>query len=217
MLAVMERIGYGVGLKPYHILGMIFIVICTIFVSLSELFQSSNLPKQIIVDKKIPTYVAVLCAFVMPIVCTLFSILIKYADKNLRINAIDWNCAFYFFMSLTFSIIGLVNFTTDNLEFESENFARGCAASIANQLGSIFVISAFNTNGAPFGPITALVNMQSLVVVCVEAIRTMTVPYSMQIAGLILGIIGALILTISDHMHSAWHKVTGCSVTLASL
>ena len=67
-----------------------------------------------------------------------------------------------------------------------------------NLLGSVFIISAFNTDGAPYGPIGALVNMQSIVVVIVEAIRTTTMPYSMQIGGLILGILGALILTIPN-------------------
>lgn len=150
------------------------------------------------VDSKVPTYAAVLCALVMPITCTIFSNFIKYADKVLRLNAIDWNCSFYLCMSLAFQITGLVNFTTGNIDFEFDCFIKGTLGSLACMLGSIFIISAFNTDGAPFGPIGALVNMQSLVVVCVEAIRTTTVPYSMQIAGLLLGIIGALILTIPD-------------------
>ena len=84
------------------------------------------------------------------------------------------------------------------MEFELEFWLRGFFASLANLLGSVFIISAFNTDGAPFGPIGALVNMQSIVVVCVEAIRMKTMPYSMQIGGLALGVIGALILTIPN-------------------
>ena len=42
MVAVMERVVWGVGLKRYQIIGMISIVVCTILVSLSELFQSNE-------------------------------------------------------------------------------------------------------------------------------------------------------------------------------
>ena len=147
-----------------------------------------------------PVYAAVLVSLLMPLVCTIFANFIKYADKVVRLNALDWNCAFYFFMTLTFQIIGLYNFFTGAIEFEFELWIRGFFASLVNLLGSVFIISAFNTDGAPYGPIGALVNMQSIVVVCAEAIRTMTMPYSLQIAGLVLGIVGALILTIPDQM-----------------
>ena len=41
-----------------------------------------------------------------------------------------------------------------------------------NLSGTVFIIAAFNTDGAPFGPIGALVNMQAILVMLVEAIRT---------------------------------------------
>ena len=42
----------------------------------------------------------------------------------------------------------------------------------------------------------------------VEAIRTQTLPYSLQFAGLAMGILGALLLTIPDHLKSLWDFVT---------
>ena len=132
-----------------------------------------------VVDGKVPLFVAVLVSLLMPLVCTVFANFIKYADKVLKLDAIDWNCAFYLIMTLAFQITGLVNFTMKEFDFELELWMRGCFGSLVNLLGSIFIISAFNTDSAPFGPIGAIVNMHALVVVCVEAIRTMTVPYSM--------------------------------------
>ena len=176
---------------------MLFIITCTVLVSLSELFQSND-QAQMVVESRAPIYAAVLVSLLMPLVCTIFTNFIKYADKVLRLNAIDWNCAFYLCMTLAFQIIGIYNFTTHAIEFEFELWLRGFFGSLVNLLGSIFIVSAFNTNGAPFGPIGALVNMQTIIVVSVEAIRTRTMPYSMQIVGLLLGIIGALVLTIPD-------------------
>ena len=103
MVAVMERIVWKVGLKRSQIIGMLFIIVCTVLVSLSELFQASkSTSENLAADDQIPLYVAVIVALLMPLVCTIFANFIKYADKVLRLDALDWNCAFYFFMSLAF-------------------------------------------------------------------------------------------------------------------
>ena len=112
-----------------------------------------------VVDGKVPLYVAVLVSLIMPLVSTVFTNFIKYADKVLRLDAVDWNCAIYLCMTLAFQIVGMVNFSTDAIDFEFDLWIRGCFGSLANLLGSIFIISAFNTNSAPFGPIGAIVNM----------------------------------------------------------
>ena len=44
----------------------------------------------------------------------------------------------------------------------------------------------------------------------VEAVRTRTVPYSLQFAGLAMGIFGALLLTIPDHLCALWSYLTHC-------
>ena len=78
----MERVGYGVKLKLFQILGMLFLVICAVCVSLSELAQ----PKEIsnVVEMKIseittPIYVAVISSLCMPASCTVFAFTVKYA------------------------------------------------------------------------------------------------------------------------------------------
>ena len=84
-------------------LGMCSLVACTICVSLSELFQAEDSKQEIkVVDGRTPIYVAVLTSLVFPLVCAIFSVLIKYADKNLRLDAFDWNCSSLGIMSLAF-------------------------------------------------------------------------------------------------------------------
>ena len=68
--------------------------------------------------------------------------------------------------------MGIVNFSTGNVEYEFGYWIRGTFGSLMNLSGTVFIIAAFNTDGAPFGPIGALVNMQAILVMLVEAIRT---------------------------------------------
>ena len=95
----------------------------------------------------------------MPVVCALFANFIKYADKVLRLNAFDWNCASLGLMSLAFQVFAIVNFSQETSDFELGYWIRGTFGSLMNLGGTISIIAAFNTNGAPFGPIGALVNM----------------------------------------------------------
>ena len=56
----------------------------------------------VVVDGKTPVYAAVLFSLVFPIVTAVFANFIKYADKMLRLDAFDWNCASLGLMSLAF-------------------------------------------------------------------------------------------------------------------
>ena len=82
---------------------MIALVVCSVLVSLSELFTGDGSDKEaVVVDGKTPTYVAVLATLIMPTVCTAMACFIKYADLNLRLNAMDWNCCYNGIMLLVF-------------------------------------------------------------------------------------------------------------------
>ena len=103
MVAVVERIFWGRGLQLFQIFGMIALVVCSVLVSLSELFTGDGSDKEaVVVDGKTPTYVAVLATLIMPTVCTAMACFIKYADLNLRLNAMDWNCCYNGIMLLVF-------------------------------------------------------------------------------------------------------------------
>ena len=180
LVAVVERVFWGVGLVRSQVFGMLALVACTILVSLSQLFQAEATDQALTVSNgQTSIYAAVLCSLAMPIVSAIYANFIKYADKSLRLDAFDWTCASSGMMSIAFLIVGIVNFTTDSIEYEFDNWLRGTLGNLTNLLGSIFIIAAFNSDGAPFGPIGALVNMQAILVMLVESIRSQTLPYSL--------------------------------------
>ena len=155
---------------------MLLIVCCTILVSLSELFSSGAKDKTLVTEHVTPTYIAILTTLVMPVVQTFFANVIKFADNNLKLDPSDWVCSYMLIMSVVFQIVGIVNFSTGTLEFDLKLWLEGSIGSVLNCLGIIFLIGAFNTPNAPFGPIGALVNLQSIVILVVEALRTLAVP-----------------------------------------
>ena len=211
LVAVIERVVWGVGLAHTQVLGMCSLVACTICVSLSELFQGDESKlEQRLVEGRTPIYVAVLVSLVFPIVCAVFSCLIKYADKNLRLDAFDWNCSSLGIMCLAFQIVGVINFSSGAIEFNLGHFIRGSFGSLGNLSGTVWIIAAFNSDGAPFGPILALVNMQAILVMIVDAVRSQTLPYSLQFVGLALGIFGALLLTVPDHVLALFRCIFCC-------
>jgi hypothetical protein len=100
MVALQEKVVYGVQIKSYQVAGMLLIVACSVLVSLSELF--SDKAQDINVEHQIPTYIAILASLVMPVVCTFFVNLIKYADKNLKLDPTDWTCSYMLLFSAVF-------------------------------------------------------------------------------------------------------------------
>ena len=83
---------------------MLLLVLCSMLVSLSELFTGdATEDRAVVVDGKTPIYVAVLVTLLMPLTCTVFTCgNVKYASKYLRIDATDWNCAFNGMMFIVF-------------------------------------------------------------------------------------------------------------------
>ena len=76
--------------------------------------------------------------------------------------------------------------------------------------GCATTISAFSTENPPFGPISALLQFQSIINVVIYALRTQTIPSVFELIGLLIGFIGAMILTIQNEMYSLWYSLTRC-------
>ena len=156
-VAVMERCSYGVSLKCFQVLGMLALVICAICVSLSELFSPKDETTEEaveIIEITTPVHVAVLASFCMPISCCFFAFLVKYADKSLKLSAYDFTVAYWFLMSLIVQIVAIVYFKHEG--FILKDWVRGSLASIFNMMGCGCLVLAFNSDGAPYGTITAV-------------------------------------------------------------
>ena len=119
----------------------------------------------------------------------------------------DWTIAFWGVLSFVFQIIGIVAFLSDESSFNFTKWINGFLASFFNLVGCVFVISSFSS-GAPIGPIAALVNTQTILVVVVSAIMMREMPCCMQIIGLLFGLLGAMLLTIPDQLIKLFRKLT---------
>ena len=64
--------------------------------------------------------------------------------------------------------------------------------------------------GAPIGPASALICTQTVLMVIITALMTMTLPSSMQLIGLVLGLFGALLLTIPKELYALYYRATRC-------
>ena len=73
----------------------------------------------------------------------------------------------------------------------------------------MFVISSYATL-EPMGPISALVGTQTILVVIVTAIRELQMPSAMELIRLVLGLFGAMLLTIPDELYAFWYRMTRC-------
>jgi len=120
-VALMERFGYGVGLKTFQILGVAAMIACAVCISLSELFKSKDTSS--VVEVKLTeittsVHVAVLSSFYMPISCCFFAFIVKYADKNLRLSPYDFTSSYWFIMSLIVQISAVIYFVNNEGFFE---------------------------------------------------------------------------------------------------
>lgn len=93
--------------------------------------------------------------------------------------------------------------------FSQRLYWTGFIGSSLNVIGCFFANSAFGTGG-PSGPISALINTQMITVALMQIFITLKVPHWIQIIGMVLGLIGAFILTIPTHMHGLWYRMTRC-------
>ena len=145
----------------------------------------------------------------MPCITSLFTIVIKHVTGTLNISAIDYSVANWIGMSAIFQIIGIYSFVHYEGSFDINLFIKGFLASLINLVGGIFTISCYAT-GSPMGPSSALLNTQVILVTIIASIIEMKMPLTMQMIGLIFGLLGALQLTIPDQLYALLCRCIHC-------
>ena len=93
--------------------------------------------------------------------------------------------------------MAIVYFLEHQEEFRLEYWLRGIVASFANCLGCFFLSAAFAT-GKAAGPLVAFLNTQSVVVIAIVSLIEWKVPDFLQLVGVFIGILGALVLTVPN-------------------
>ena len=85
---------------------MLLLVIMTVLVSLSDLFGPNAKVEVIsaVQEERTPTYVAVLYGLLFPSAATFFTLIVKYINKTLKLEADDWMQGY----NLIFSVVVLI-------------------------------------------------------------------------------------------------------------
>ena len=137
-----------------------------------------------------------------PTLLTIYSIYIKYVSNVVRLHPFDLTVSIYAVMSITFQVGAVIYWMRSaemSAEFSLDHWIRGFFASLTNTVACMFMIACLST-GAPMGPSSALINSQTVLLTLVSCLLTGTVPLPLQLIGLALGILGAMILTIPDQI-----------------
>ena len=79
----------------------------------------------------------------MPIVCTLFIVVIKHSNDTLKIAACDFTIAYWGLMSLVCQIVAVIYFKLEPEVFDWGLWKDGFFASLLNLVGCTFALSAF--------------------------------------------------------------------------
>ena len=114
-MAIIERIAFGVSIKPSQILGMIFIVAMSILLSLSDLFGGAATETTVVVGEHMPIYQAVLYSMSMPVVGTFMTFIVRYANKTIRLASFDFSMAFVLVFSWVFLVLGVWQWTSQRV------------------------------------------------------------------------------------------------------
>lgn len=173
-ISILEKVVYGTPFNFKQGYGMLALMLCAIFVSLSEVISPKDETVSVggvIVEEQhaVPIWLAVLGSFGMPIICTLFVIVIKQANDTLKIAPYDFTMSYWLVFSIVFQLVGVLSFTKNEGSFDVWLWFNGTMASLLNMLGCMFAICCFGT-GAPIGPASALIGVQSILVVIIASI-----------------------------------------------
>ena len=112
-----------------------------------------------------------------------------------------------FVQSLVLQVGCVIKFTATSAVIDWNLWTIGSIGSLVSCLGQVFATSAIGT-GKPAGPMSALFSSQVIIVTLYSAIRQLKLPHYMQLIGLAFGIIGALIISVPEQMHSCWLALT---------
>ena len=109
-VAFLERLLYGVKIRLYQTVGMLFLVAMAILIALSDLFGDNPATVKLEPDsERTPAWHAVLVAFIYPLMASFMTLLNKYANVTLKVDSTDWVYAHTLAFSVVCTAIGAVH------------------------------------------------------------------------------------------------------------
>ena len=178
-MAILELILFKIGLKVYHIVGMLILLIMTLCIALSDVFGPNveEVKLSEIEGDSVPIYVAVLNAFLFPVVGSVMVMLLKYVNTVLRPTPLDWVQYVTVWYGLIGTILGSIHFILDPESFRLKYLIQGFIAGVLTMIGATLIVTALSLKGAPTGPTIALINSQVMYLVVLDAILKQTIPF----------------------------------------
>ena len=97
---------FKAGLKAFHTVGMLILLVMTLCIALSDVFGPNAKETKLseIDGETVPIYVAVLNAFIFPSVGAFLVMLMKYVSTVLQPAPLDW----VQYVSVGYGLIGIV-------------------------------------------------------------------------------------------------------------
>lgn len=122
--------------------------------------------------------------------------LLKYLILKRGFDSNKLSFGAYSVVCMLMTIVGIVYWTT--VEFDLPIFLIGLFGSIINNVGIVIVNLAY-TYG-PAGPASALACTSTIALTIILAIINQKMPREFEILGLIVGLLGAMFLTVPEYI-----------------
>eukprot|EP00347_Sterkiella_histriomuscorum_P017226 403350201 len=201
--ALLDFLIFKQKLFTSHLIGVFCLIVCAMCISLANVVGVQALEN----NEKPPTveaWIPVLLAVFTPFIFAASGLQMKNMCVNRGLDAFKVNF-------LSYAIIGAILFgilvtRMGTPEFSQEYFIIGGIGSIINTLGLVSIGKACTIG--PLGPVNALSSSSTVMFSIVQAVRLMKVPKTLEFAGMFIGLVGALVITLPDQMYSAYKTIT---------
>ena len=119
-------------------------------------------------------------SLLFPICASSWTILVKYVNKNVRLENNDWMQAYNIFLSVATTVVGICSWCTHEGSFEWKFFYMGLVAGIGTLIAATLCVYALNVDKSPQGPCAAvIISTRMLLLVAFDSILTLVTPAAM--------------------------------------
>ncbi|TNV78674.1 hypothetical protein FGO68_gene17190 [Halteria grandinella] len=191
--ALLDYLIFQVSLSVKHLVGVVSLVACAGCISLSSLMGEGASGRESSISPAVPVAVAIVGSILMAVR--------SFQGKQLVVRGgfdafnLSFGSLFVQGLALTGVLIHLKSEEGLSLHY----MVIGTLCAILNTLGGVAIVKASSVG--PLGPVNALFTSSSSVLFCLlQFARFGKHPNSLEIAGMLIGILGAFILTIPDQM-----------------
>ncbi len=176
-------------------MGMVALVLCALCVSLAGLIEGGGETNdtESLYGPHIGSWLPILMAIITPIGFASNGMMAKFLTKR-KMDASVMSHGAFSLINLVILIAAIVFWAT--VEFDAKLFVIGLIGSIINTIGIVCAVNAIATG--PAGPASALITVSRILLTVEEAIRFRKIPFVLEFVGLIVGLTGAMVLTIPD-------------------